>query len=47
MYVVTGLHKLFKAKKVYIRREEHAKGVSVGREDKWYKGGTKRGQMGV
>ena len=24
---------------MYIRGEEHAKGVSVGREDKWYKEG--------
>ena len=30
MNVVTGLHKLFKAKKVYIREEEHAKGVWEG-----------------
>jgi hypothetical protein len=39
---VAGLHKLFKAKKVYIRGKNMQKGygkVSVGREDKWYKGG--------
>jgi hypothetical protein len=30
MHVVTELQKLFKAKKAYIRGEEHAKGVWEG-----------------
>jgi hypothetical protein len=37
MHVVTGLHKLFKVKKVYMRGKNRQKGygkVSVGREDK-------------
>jgi hypothetical protein len=33
MHVFTGLQKLFKAKKAYIREEEHAKGYGkVSRE---------------
>ena len=47
------LQKLFKAKKVYIREEEHAKGygkVSGGRITGTEEGGggrTRRGQTGV
>ena len=46
MHVVIGLHKLFKAKKAYIRGgEEHAKGVSVGGRISGTEGETRRDQM--
>ena len=51
MHVVTGLQKLFKAKKSIHKGGRTCKRGMGRREDKWYKGrgvrGVSRGQMGV